>query len=142
MKVVINSCHGGFSLSPAAVKRLAELNGKPCYFFRDDCGGGKYTPVSEKDASKDSLFFAFDVPNPEDFFDKVLFNEHFLTDRPDDRTDPKLIQVVEELGGEHRRGASGCCAKLSVVEIPDGINWNIDEYDGYETIEEAHRSWR
>ena len=28
MKLVINKCYGGFSLSPVAVKKLAELEGK------------------------------------------------------------------------------------------------------------------
>jgi hypothetical protein len=53
------------------------------------------------------------------------------------RDDPILIQVVKELGKE----ANGSCAELEIVEIPDGINWEIDEYDGMERVEEAHRSW-
>jgi len=33
MKVAINACFGGFGLSPLAVKRLAELQGRECHFF-------------------------------------------------------------------------------------------------------------
>jgi hypothetical protein len=54
-----------------------------------------------------------------------------------DRDDPLLIQVVETLDDE----ANGQFAKLEVVEIPDGIAWTITEYDGYESVEEEHRSW-
>ena len=53
------------------------------------------------------------------------------------RTDKKLIKCVEELGKE----ASGALANLVIVEIPDDIEWKIDEYDGIETIHEQHRSW-
>jgi hypothetical protein len=53
------------------------------------------------------------------------------------RADPRFVKVVEELGDD----ACGEYAKLVVVEIPDDIEWEIDEYDGYETIREAHRSW-
>lgn len=53
------------------------------------------------------------------------------------RTDPELIQLVETLGD----AANGPDAKLQIVEIPDGIAWEIDEYDGCERVNEAHRSW-
>lgn len=53
------------------------------------------------------------------------------------RATPELVQVVEELG----KAASGSCANLVVVEIPDDVEWDIEEYDGWETIEEVHRSW-
>jgi len=53
------------------------------------------------------------------------------------RDDPVLVQVVEELGD----AASGRHAKLKVVEVPDGIDYEIDEYDGIERIAEVHRSW-
>jgi len=33
MKIVINKCYGGFGLSPLAIKELAKLNKKKCYFF-------------------------------------------------------------------------------------------------------------
>lgn len=53
------------------------------------------------------------------------------------RTDPKLVECVETLGSK----ANGCFAELKVVEVPDNITWEIDEYDGVETIEEVHRTW-
>lgn len=33
-KVVINKCFGGFSISKKAVKMLAEMEGRKCYFFK------------------------------------------------------------------------------------------------------------
>lgn len=92
MKIVINNCFGGFSLSPLAVKKLAELQGKKCLFYELD---------------------------------------------PEDRRDKFLIQVVEELGYK----ADGISANLKIVEIPDGIDYTIEEYDGKEHIAESHRTW-
>ena len=37
--------------------------------------------------------------------------------------------------------ASGKFADLEVREIPDGVDWQIDEYDGNESIHEVHRTW-
>jgi len=54
------------------------------------------------------------------------------------RTNPEVIAAVEAIGVER---ASGECASLCIVEIPDGIDWYIDEYDGWETVRETHRSW-
>ena len=53
------------------------------------------------------------------------------------RDDPILVQVVEQLGEK----ADGFCASLKVVEIPDGVNWQIQEYDGNEHIAEKHWTW-
>ena len=47
------------------------------------------------------------------------------------RTNPDLIQVVEELG----EGANGAFAGLVVRDIPAGAQYRIAEYDGYETLE-------
>ena len=32
-------------------------------------------------------------------------------------------------------------AQGSTVEIPDGVQWEIDEYDGGERVAECHRTW-
>ncbi len=38
--------------------------------------------------------------------------------------------------------ASSRFAELGIVEVPDDAVWEIDEYDGIESIHEQHRSWR
>ena len=55
-----------------------------------------------------------------------------------DRTNPKLVKCVEELGEE----ASGRFSSLKVVEIPDDVEWEIGEYDGTEWVAEKHRTWK
>ena len=151
MKIVINKCFGGFSLSPKAIKRMAELQGRECYFFENDFKTDKYIPLPfEKTEKRRFLFFqAFDIPNPNEVLKagkmtekekkehNELYEKHSLERYPDDRTNPFLIKVVEDLGDE----ASESCAELKIVEIPDGIEWEIDDYDGMETIHEKHRSW-
>lgn len=54
-----------------------------------------------------------------------------------DRTSEYLIKAVEALGKE----ASGDCSNLKVIEIPDDVDYEIDEYDGIESVHEKHRSW-
>lgn len=54
-----------------------------------------------------------------------------------DRDDPRLIAVVEHLGAS----ANGSYAALKVVEIPDEVEWEIQEYDGREWVAEKHRTW-
>ena len=56
------------------------------------------------------------------------------------RTDPVLIQVVEELGKE----ANGFCSRLKIEEIPNGSYYRISEYDGWEELilkEEDNTGW-
>ena len=55
-----------------------------------------------------------------------------------DRTNPKLIECVEQLG----EAANGPCSELKIVEIPDGAQYIIADYDGKEHIAELHRTWR
>jgi len=160
MKIVINKCFGGFSLSPLAVKRLAELQGRPCYFFRNANVNGKldlhgYESVTLEEASDSFMFFAFDVPNPNDVLaypenwhelpleERKRYNEnHSAHSLKDDgsipRNDPLLIQVIEELG----EVANTKVSQLEIVEIPDDVEWEISEYDGSEHVAEAHRTWR
>jgi hypothetical protein len=51
---------------------------------------------------------------------------------------PVLVAMVEEQG----TAINGAFSDLKVVEIPDDVNWYIDEYDGNEHVAERHRTWR
>lgn len=46
------------------------------------------------------------------------------------RSDPVLIEVIEELGEE----ANGAGASIIIKEIPDDAEWEIEEYDGKEYL--------
>jgi hypothetical protein len=58
-------------------------------------------------------------------------------DYSDDRSNPKLVKCIETLG----KDANGSCAELRIVDVPDNIDWYIEEYDGVEHIAEKHRTW-
>jgi hypothetical protein len=53
------------------------------------------------------------------------------------RNDPVLVQVVETLG----KRANGAYSDLKIVDVPDDVEWEIQEYDGKEWIAEKHRTW-
>lgn len=54
------------------------------------------------------------------------------------RDDPRLIACVEKLGSE---AASGDFGELKIVEIPDGVSWEIEQHHGNEWVAETHRTW-
>lgn len=112
MKVVINRCFGGFGLSRAALHRLRELG---CEAAKKEIDIGE----CYADGSVKSSFG----------------NDSFCSDI--ERDDALLVSVVESMG----KLANGGYAELSVVEIPDDVSWEVDDYDGMETVAEKHRSW-
>jgi hypothetical protein len=116
MKIAINKCYGGFHLSDKANKRLIELGVK--YF---------------DDLSKVDYYDGVYVARWEEFGDKYTNN---FSDY-ENRTNSLLIQTIEELGKE----ANGRFGKISIVDIPDDVDWEIDDYDGIETVREKHRCW-
>lgn len=148
MKIVINKCFGGFGLSPKAILRVAEIQGRECYFFSgykdkelvpvEECKGLFWSAYDTQDLS----FEMYEKPwcemsrEERDSHNKE-YESHQIPNFRDDRTNPILLQVVEELGVE----SSGSCADLAVVEIPDGLEYTIEEYDGLEHIAESHRTW-
>ncbi len=141
IQVVINKCYGGFSISPEAALWLYERGMTEIA-----------TPVEEywKDDQNpdDALGFKAQLANwreyiasPCERFCFIVFSpdEKFVLDvRPAKRDNPLLVECVKTLG----KKANGSCAELAIVEIPDGVDWFVDEYDGYEHIAESHRTWR
>jgi len=142
MKIVINDCYGGFGLSLRAQKRYAELKGFKIYFY--DLIYGKngvtsYKQLTLEEAIKKTFVLVLKV----DLGNEILYklpqgNDVWFHDQDIERDDPILIQVIEEMGLE----ANDICAELKIVEVPDDVKWEIDEYDGVESVEEEHRSWR
>jgi hypothetical protein len=120
MKVVINRCFGGFGISNQAFEKLLDRKG-----------------------------IAFDRVEPEEgrsFIGASYYNagyagidEHYLSDydMTQDRADPDLIAVIEQMGKE----ANSWAADIAIVEIPDDVKWHIHEYDGLEHVAENHRTW-
>lgn len=134
MKIVINNCYGGFSLSHEAVMKYAKLKGMKLYPFVNDSPYefDKFKPYNgEKDVF---LVYYAEKPLKED---GTYESGSYFSERDIDRTDKNLIKVIEKLG----KRANGSCANLKIVEIPDDIKWKIEEYDGIEWIAEEHRTW-
>lgn len=53
------------------------------------------------------------------------------------RNDPFLVDIVEKMGKE----AGGNYSELKIVNIPDDVDWTLEEYDGIEWVAERHRTW-
>lgn len=143
MKVVINKCFGGFGLSPQALLWLWDrgckviavpvgeyFKGNPFKGHQETLSEWKQYLAAPENERRFSVFATVFTPC-EGYVLWHGFNEGI------GRSDPLLIECVEVLGDS----ADGPCAKLEVVEIPDGIEWEIEEYEGREHIAEKHRTW-
>lgn len=128
MKIVINRCYGGFGLSGEAVAKLVD---RGCDAVRES------TPDVWGDGWIDLGFGAFQKHR---LYGVVRRGDCAYVLRDDDsvRSHPGVIAVVEEMGA----AANGQYAKLKIVEVPDDVQWEIDDYDGIETVREVSQSWR
>lgn len=133
MKVVINNCYGGFGLSLKGLQRYLEIQGHSACFYKQTkykhCDGEiEYTRIDDIDNCS-NLFVActsYDQGKTIPHYPKDTISSYDIK-----RSDPILVQVVEELGRE----ASGGCSSLRVIEIENGRWFKIDEYDGLESIQ-------
>lgn len=91
MKVLINTCFGGYALSKNCLQLYNKIN-----------------------------------------------NSDILDDCDISRHDPNLIKIVSDLGPVN---CGGPYSALEIIDIPDGTKYEIDQYDGLETIHEVHKSW-
>jgi hypothetical protein len=141
VKVVINKCHGGFGLSHEAVMAYAERKGMKLYpedrehfalmgptYFR--------VPPEERKWSDSGPAWCALTPEQKAENNALYDAEHFHP-RDIERTDADLVAVVEAMGA----ASSGRFSELAVVEIPDDVEWKIEEYDGAEWVAEKHRTW-
>lgn len=117
-KIVVNGCFGGFGLSAEAIRRYAEIAGITLYEHTDDLFTSWYRVPREE---YERLLAAPDYE---------AANEAYFSVSDLSRTDPVLVQVVEELGER----ANDSFAQLFIAEVPAGTRYRIDEYDGLESV--------
>lgn len=136
-KVILNKCYGGFDVSKEAYMLYAKKKGLTLYLYESDYIDRKF--IYKKVNDDNSIFRHYFI---KDMGDNVeIGNEDYekycLYLREEHREDPVLIEVVEELGEK----ASGRFGNLKVVEIPDDLDYVIDEYDGIETLHQKVQEW-
>ena len=142
MKVILNKCYGGFEVSHEGYLLYAKKKGFEVFAYELDSlfstRGWKYmkVPVGKESVSFCNYYFTKDYG--EKINEKDINWEDHLFLSGEYREDPVLIEVVEELGTER---ASGRFGRLVVVEIPDGMDYVIDEYDGIETLHQRVEEW-
>jgi hypothetical protein len=114
VKVVINADFGGFGLSNEAIREYGRRKG--------------LNLVAKVDKRNNFVFF----------YENEIKENNFFYDRDIPRDDLDLVAIVEEMG----KASWNQYSCLKVVEIPDDVDWYIQEYDGDEWIAERHRIWR
>jgi len=123
-EIVINRCYGGFGLSHKGIMEYAKITGIKLYPKIDDI-----------------------QKNEKVNFDNAMVVHYYTSQKMEDksyfrtwdikRDDEALIKVVKKMG----KKANGRCADLKIVKIPADVKWEIEEYDGSESISEEHRTW-
>jgi hypothetical protein len=119
-RVAINRCFGGFGISDEAFEKL---------LIRKGIAFDKVEP-EHKSLLSGVTYYAAGHSGDDDHH---LSEYDFFSDR----SDPDLIAVIEELG----KDSWGWASELAIVDIPDDVEWHIDEYDGLEHVAENHRTW-
>lgn len=58
------------------------------------------------------------------------------------RTDEVMIRLLGEFGDKASEYYDNwALSRFAVVEIPDDVEWVIQDYDGVEWVAEVHRTW-
>ena len=135
-KVILNKCFGGFGLSKEAYELYAKKKGIDVFHYtQENLKKEIYTYATDDNRTFDFYF-------TKDFGDNVYisdedFKKYFLKLDEKFREDKTLIEVVEELGEK----ANAFYSNLKIVEIPDDLDYVIDNYDGIETLHQKVKEW-
>jgi len=151
-KVAINVCYGGFGLSDAAYQKLIDW-GIPVQKYVEETRDPVTGKVNPKPLNGGMVIFDRELTPPGESKWTDLYHETkhdpayggMFSDRywevwlhdTEYRAHPLIIRVIEELG----EAANGEHAALKIVEIPDDVEFTIEEYDGLEHVAENHRTW-
>ena len=120
----------------AVLKALTEKPEPVKVVVKDDKPVATVVSLQDRIESKEGKDF-YKLPLEERAAYNKAHSAQTIYERDIERNDPAVVQAVEELGDK----ANGEHAKLVVVNIPDGIEYSIEEYDGMEHVAEAHRTW-
>ena len=141
MKIVINNQYGGFSLSAEAIEEYLKLKGKKVYFYELDIRGEelRYRKTSKGENEPFVTCFTkdFGAEIAQDSISDEEWEKYMFDTKEIQRTDKDLIEVIKKLGEK----ANTMCSSLKIIEIPDDVDWVIEEYDGAEWVAERHRTW-
>ena len=97
---------------------------EPCPQYWKAKGGSEYKILGvPMDANFEQVVMAAGVTRFDNYFEESVIdwsieNDDYLSDFEKDQF-----------------------AELKIVDIPDGVNWEVEEYDGNEWIAETHRRW-
>ncbi len=137
-EIVVNRCYGGFGLSTKAQNEYAKRKGFKLYYYEQTKWNFK-DKTTEYIRVKEPKHFSYTLKK--DLGKKINILGVDATDwfHESDikRDDPDLVSIVKNLKEE----ANGSFAELEVVEIPDNVEWEIEEYDGQEWVSEVHQTW-
>lgn len=148
-KIVINSKAGGFGLSTEAMYfygNLKKLNFSAYISDPDEYGSYVlYKKEIHKKTDGFNIILFCVIEENEEFPEKIkeafvrknLFSDNDYLNIKTFRTDCLLIETVETL----QELSFGDHARLKVIEIPDDVEWEINEYNGAEVIREVSRVW-
>lgn len=133
-KIALNKCFGLFGLSYKGIKRYYELKypNTPLYFYKQNLDTLEYTKTDENDSSPWCRILNRDFGDTFKITDDNLEAVHssIVNTYNISRTDPCLIQTIEELGD----AVNTIHSKIEIEELTSN-KYRIIEYDGFERIE-------
>lgn len=122
MKIAINKSCGGFCFSDEGYRWLIDEKG---WIVTTYCYGRKLIDPDARIVRTNNYGLQF-----------ITEDERKL------RIDSDIIEAIELLGPKVNYIADRMrISNIEIVEIPDGVEWEISEFEGKEHIAEKHRTW-